>query len=73
MTRAQRVTRTQYYKDSNKIIMIKKIYIDLSKIITPHELFQEFSHIFSFPSYFGNNWDALFDMMNSLDPGSDIF
>jgi hypothetical protein len=53
--------------------MIKKIHIDLKNIKTPKEFFQIFSDTFSFPSYFGNNWDAFFDSMQSLDPSADIF
>lgn len=53
--------------------MIKKIHIDLKNIGTPQEFFQIFSETFSFPPYFGNNWDALYDMMSSLDPSASIF
>lgn len=47
--------------------MIKKIYIDLNAVVTRDGLFQIFASVFSFPNYFGNNWDAFFDIMYSLD------
>ena len=53
--------------------MIAKIHIDLSRINTKNELFAVFASTFSFPVYFGKNWDALFDMMSSLDPSAEIF
>ncbi|MBC7503538.1 barstar family protein [Candidatus Gracilibacteria bacterium] len=53
--------------------MIKKIHIDLKNIETPKEFFQLFSDTFSFPPHFGNNWDAFFDVMQSLEPSADIF
>lgn len=48
--------------------MIKKIQLDLGTITTRNDLFQIFAIAFSFPDYFGNNWDAFFDLMYSLDP-----
>lgn len=48
--------------------MIKKIHIDLGTVTTRDDLFRIFAVTFSFPSYFGNNWDAFFDVMYSLDP-----
>jgi hypothetical protein len=50
--------------------MIKKVPIHLKEISTPDELFILLSATFSFPAYFGHNWDALFDMMQSLSPES---
>ena len=47
--------------------MIKKISIDLNTVITRDDLFRIFASTFSFPDYFGNNWDAFFDIMYSLD------
>lgn len=53
--------------------MIQKIHIDLSSVENKQSLFDVFASTFSFPSYFGNNWDALYDMMSSLDPAATIF
>ena len=53
--------------------MIQKIHIDLSSVENKQALFGVFASNFSFPTYFGNNWDALFDMMSSLDPTAEIF
>lgn len=53
--------------------MIQKIHIDLSSVENKQSLFDVFASTFSFPSYFGNNWDALYDMMSSLDPSAEIF
>jgi hypothetical protein len=53
--------------------MIAKIHIDLSRISTKNELFAVFASTFSFPTHFGYNWDALYDMMSSLDPDAEIF
>lgn len=47
--------------------MIKKINIDLNTVATRDDLFRIFASTFSFPDYFGNNWDAYFDLMYSLD------
>jgi RNAse (barnase) inhibitor barstar len=47
--------------------MIKTIVISLKDISTPQELFTLFATTFSFPAYFGHNWDALHDMMQALD------
>lgn len=47
--------------------MIKKIHIDLNTIINRDDLFRIFASTFSFPDYFGNNGDAFFDLMFSLD------
>lgn len=52
--------------------MVYTIEIDLSHLHTRDQLFWEFSRIFSFPSYFGNNWDAFFDCMSSLHPDDTI-
>jgi len=46
--------------------MKQEINIDLSKVTKKEELFQVFATHFIFPSYFGNNWDAFFDVMSSL-------
>ncbi len=53
--------------------MIQKIHIDLSSIKNKQDLFDVFASTFSFPQYFGNNWDALYDMTSSLDPAATIF
>ncbi len=53
--------------------MIAKIHIDLSSVKNKQSLFEVFASTFSFPPYFGNNWDALYDMMSSLDPSASIF
>ena len=53
--------------------MIQKIHIDLASIVDKQSLFEVFASNFSFPAYFGKNWDALYDMMSSLDPASAIF
>ncbi len=53
--------------------MIAKIHINLSSIVDKQSLFDIFASTFSFPAYFGNNWDALSDMMSSLDPAAKIF
>jgi RNAse (barnase) inhibitor barstar len=53
--------------------MIAKIHIDLAKVSNKQSLFDIFASTFSFPAYFGNNWDALFDMMSSLDPAAEVF
>ncbi len=47
--------------------MIKKINIDLACVATRDDLFRIFALEFSFPDYFGNTWDAFFDVMYSLD------
>lgn len=47
--------------------MIKKISIDLVSVTHSDDLFRIFASVFSFPDYFGNNWDAFFDVMYSLD------
>ena len=47
--------------------MIKKIHIDLNTIVNRDDLFRIFASVFSFPKYFGNNWDAFFDLIYSLD------
>ncbi len=48
--------------------MIKKININLDTVYHRDDLFRIFALNFSFPDYFGNNWDAFFDLMYSLDP-----
>ena len=48
--------------------MIQKIHIDLDTVANRDDLFRIVASIFLFPDYFGNNWDALFDMMYSLHP-----
>jgi RNAse (barnase) inhibitor barstar len=48
--------------------MVQKIYIDLASVSTREQFFEIFASHFSFPSYFGNNWDAFFECMYSLDP-----
>ena len=48
--------------------MIQKIHIDLDTVANRDDLFRIVASIFLFPDYFGNNWDALFDLMYSLDP-----
>jgi RNAse (barnase) inhibitor barstar len=53
--------------------MIKTIVISLKEISTPSELFHIFSTTFSFPAYFGHNWDALHDMMQALDVWAPVF
>lgn len=46
--------------------MIQNIKIDLSGITKKEELFEVFASKFLFPPYFGNNWDAFFDVMGSI-------
>lgn len=53
--------------------MVKTIAISLKEISTPSELFHIFSDTFAFPAYFGRNWDALYDMMQSLDMWAPVF
>ncbi len=53
--------------------MIQKIHINLCSVKNKQSLFDIFASTFSFPPYFGNNWDALYDMMSSLDPAATIF
>ncbi|MBC7498598.1 barstar family protein [Candidatus Gracilibacteria bacterium] len=53
--------------------MIAKIHINLTELVDRQSLFELFVSTFSFPAYFGYNWDALSDMMSSLDPAADIF
>lgn len=53
--------------------MIAKIHIDLLSVENAQDLFEVFASTFSFPAYFGNNWDALYDMMSSLDPAAAVF
>ena len=53
--------------------MIQKIHIDLTSLVDKQSLFDIFASTFSFPAYFGKNWDALYDMMSSLDPTAEIF
>jgi RNAse (barnase) inhibitor barstar len=53
--------------------MVKNITISLKEISIPSELFHLFSHTFSFPAYFGYNWDALYDMMQALDVWAPVF
>jgi RNAse (barnase) inhibitor barstar len=40
---------------------------NLSPALKKAELFSELKEKLSFPSYFGNNWDALVDMMRDLE------
>jgi RNAse (barnase) inhibitor barstar len=53
--------------------MIAKVHINLWAVESTQDLFDIFASTFSFPAYFGNNWDALYDMMSSLDPAAAVF
>jgi RNAse (barnase) inhibitor barstar len=53
--------------------MIAKININLASVTDKQSLFDVFASTFSFPAYFGKNWDALSDMMSSLDPAAEVF
>jgi RNAse (barnase) inhibitor barstar len=41
--------------------------IDCKKIFNLKDLFKEFSIVFKFPDYFGNNWAAFDECINDLD------
>jgi RNAse (barnase) inhibitor barstar len=53
--------------------MIAKIQIQFATVVDTQSVFDIFASTFSFPLYFGNNWDALYDMMSSLDPTAAVF
>jgi RNAse (barnase) inhibitor barstar len=44
--------------------MIQEISIDLAFVKTKFDLFQIFANTFLFPKYFGNNWDAFYDVLS---------
>lgn len=46
-------------------VIVKQI--DGSKCITVDNLFYEFSKVFKFPDYFGNNWAAFDECINDLE------
>ena len=46
-------------------IVLKQI--DGNKCTTADNLFSEFSKVFEFPDYFGNNWAAFDECLNDLD------
>lgn len=49
-------------KNKNKL----QLSLDLSKTSSQKDILDYFSKELKFPSYFGNNWDALFDCLKDL-------
>ena len=45
---------------------MKDVYVSISDLDTTEHIHQYFSQTFDFPSYYGRNLDALYDMMTSI-------
>lgn len=47
--------------------------LDFSKIKSKDDFMEWFSHNFKFPSYFGGNWDAVYDCLRDLNDSKVIY
>ncbi len=52
--------------------MILQIEVDLKDVFTKQDLFDRFNQVFGFPDYFGNNWNAWYDVLHALDSDSQL-
>ena len=43
-----------------------EIYLDISDLDTDENIHNYFTETFEFPSYYGRNFDALYDMMSTI-------
>jgi ribonuclease inhibitor len=44
-----------------------QIFLDVGEITSRDELHGKLASVFGFPSYYGRNWDAFWECLNSLE------
>ncbi len=56
-----------FYQQLPEISINKFFFVDVTDIKSKEELLYSYYQAFNFPSYFGFNWDALYDALCHLD------
>ncbi len=56
-----------FYQQFPEISINKFFFVDVTDIKSKEELLYSYYQAFNFPSYFGFNWDALYDALCHLD------